>query len=848
MNKRIISLLLATVLLCLILPVQAEEAVLKITTLEEFLTFAENCRLDSYSENLQVLLECDIDLTGTDFAGIPIFSGSFQGNDHTVSGFTMTGEGSNRGLFRYLTPTAQVKDLKLQVQLQVEGGNLGAVAGVNRGSIENCHVSGEILGGEYVGGIAGSNAVTGSIEGCTVEGSLSGDHFIGGIAGENSGVIRTCENRAAINTTPQQNAVEITDITMDALLNTEAVNTVTDIGGIAGASSGVIRECENRGDVGYPQMGYNVGGIAGTQSGYLVQCSNYGSVQGRKEVGGIVGQLEPAMLMAYSTDTLQILEGQLGTMSATVGNAAANAQTGAGELTQQMDALQGQVDQAQDALDVLTGSEVPDPDALLAAQNSLADALGAMPGTLQGIVGSGQALTSGLSRDLSGLYSQIQAMEKTIGNAKENLGGSFVDASDEDIPEDLTGKIESCVNSGAVLADLNVGGIAGAVSVETDMDTLEDWDQSGTRSLNFQSKLRAVILSCENRGTVTGKKQYAGGIVGRQSLGLVRQCVNTGRLDSAEATFVGGIAGESLGYLRNNHAKCEILADSSAGGIAGSGAVVTDCISMVRISGAREKVGAVLGEPGQEGSVAGNTYLVIDRDLGAVDGISYAGQAEPVALADLLAAEDVPELFKTVTVRFLFEDGTETTVSLVPGGSLTPEQIPQLPEKSGFTGGFGGLTETENILFDMTLQAEYTPHRTVIQSEGERPQVLVEGSFTDGAQVTVEKSDRVPSLSWGQTHLRTVTVRSPEGGSRLRLLSPEESDLLVLVYENGTWQEIACRQEGSYLVFDLQGTEMTVAVVRAADYGFLYYVLAGVLLAAAVVTVLLIRKHKKKEQ
>ena len=67
----------------------------------------------------------------------------------------------------------------------------------------------------------------------------------------------------------------------------------TDIGGIAGFSNGVIQSCKNVGNVGYEHMGYNVGGIVGRQSGYLDGCKNTGIVNGRKDVGGIAGQLEP---------------------------------------------------------------------------------------------------------------------------------------------------------------------------------------------------------------------------------------------------------------------------------------------------------------------------------------------------------------------------------------------------------------------------------------------------------------------------------------------------------------------------------------------------------------------------
>ena len=96
--KRISALLLC-LLLVLSLPVTAlaEEAkdtdeaaaaeegtTLRILRQKQFLDFTENCRLDSYSRNLSVVLLTDIDLTGVDFAGIPIFCGNGPGNMGTM--------------------------------------------------------------------------------------------------------------------------------------------------------------------------------------------------------------------------------------------------------------------------------------------------------------------------------------------------------------------------------------------------------------------------------------------------------------------------------------------------------------------------------------------------------------------------------------------------------------------------------------------------------------------------------------------------------------------------------------------------------------------------------------------
>lgn len=115
-----------------------------------------------------------------------------------------------QGLFRHLTAVAVVKDLTVTGTVTPGGSKscVGAIAGRNDGQILRCIFSGTVVGGDYIGGIAGSNRLTGLIENCHVDGAIYGNHFVGGIAGENTGVIRSCSNNALINTTPQQNSID----------------------------------------------------------------------------------------------------------------------------------------------------------------------------------------------------------------------------------------------------------------------------------------------------------------------------------------------------------------------------------------------------------------------------------------------------------------------------------------------------------------------------------------------------------------------------------------------------------------------------------------------------------------
>ena len=883
MNKKRQILRAATLCLCLILsmcfPVQADEEqvseqkqTLKITTTEEFLIFAENCRLDSYSENLVVLLETDVDLTDTGFAGIPIFSGTMQGGNHRITGLMITGEGSNRGLFRYLTQTATVKDLVVYGEVSPGGSRsfVGGLAGSNAGTIENCTFSGAVSGSGSVGGLVGINGVTGVIGNCTVTGNVQADHFAGGIAGENYGVIRHSVNEAQVNTTAQQNNVEISDITMDTLTNAEAANTVTDIGGISGVNGGVIRDSENKGNVGYRQMGYNVGGIAGSNTGYITGCSNYAQISGRKEVGGIAGQMEPVTQINFTEDALQQLREQMNDLSALTNRAAANAQGGAAELTGQLDDLEEQIDSAANALEQLipgNGATLPDVDSILAAQNALSSAMHAMNGTMNEIAATTRGTATTLSKDMQAVAGQMNEMGQTLQGASEYLGASITDVSDMDTETDITGKISGCANYGAVLADLNAGGIAGAMSLENDLDPEDDLQISGDSSLNFETLLRAVVRNCENHAVITARKQCAGGIVGWQALGLVRDCTNSGRVDGQEADYVGGIVGRSSGYIRTSSVKCEIDGRVHVGGIAGSGNIVSDCRSMVRISG-REKLGAILGAVQDAGAektdVANNVYLPIGNDMGGIDGISYSGQAQPLAREAFLAQEGLADLFNSVTVSFVYEDGSMKTVLLKPGDTLKISEIPDVPEKAGYVGEWAGLEEAEltDVSFDMVFTVRYTANTTTIQStqlrEDGRAVLLAQGEFLAGQTLTIQALNVLPQPLPEKTgeQIDGWSLQQPTGQkvTQLRYCLPngyEESQVQMLVYSpaNG-WRMAETSVNGRYLVFPVDGDVQAICLVEKTGSipAVLFAGVSVIAVAAALILGSVAARRKKAKQ
>ena len=264
---------------------------------------------------------------------------------------------------------------------------------------------------------------------------------------------------------------------------------------------------------------------------------------------------------------------------------------------------------------------------------------------------------------------------------------------------------------------------------------------------------------------------------------------------------------------------------------------------------------------------------MLEEDPGAIDGISYAGCGESLSQQQFLNLEGLPSIFRWVTVRFLFEDGTEETRRIQQGKELAAEKIPELPEKPGYTAEWEGL-ETLAPVFDTVVRAVYTPYRTVIASTNQRtdgrPVLLAEGSFPPDAEVTVEASELLPeqsrNLVWKAgsitvtaseavskaTVLEALRFTVPEDCGQVvyRYLPPEgtgENPVLLVRQEDGSWAQAQTTRSGSYLVFDAVGTE-TVIVLTQEQTGAPWWAFAvggAVLILAALAICLVIRKKKR---
>ena len=1127
----------------------AEEETIYISNKAELMEFAKSCSLDSWSRGKSFVLSADISLDGEAFKPIPSFSGTFDGQGHTISGLNIDGAYSPAGLFSEVCLGATIKNLTVigAVDPSGDGGKVGGIAGDNSGTIESCRFKGTVIGKSDVGGIAGINRLEGTIKNSYAEGEIIGESRVGGIAGSNDGLISGAENTAKVNTVSITPSLSLDKLNLSLTLDVNKLpsingTTTTDIGGIAGYSVGMLLGCKNFGEIGYAHIGYNVGGIAGRSCGHLANNENHGHIFGRKDVGGIVGQMEPYITYDLSEDLLARLKGELDTLNGLVDEAASAADGALPTISGRVDKILTHLEDATESLEIIMNgvgdygdglttevnrasevlsetikllSDVTEPlpelsEILYNSLSSLKDAIASLDkvstlsrDTLKNmqlamermekamhILGDSlNKIESGISAledaviikdqdkvneailnildgltDASGALSEFsaamngmadaydqddpdwtaffthfrematainsmseamgkisegfntlrdnasldfnkikeaasfisegldlmiesiehierasndivsamvclrelsEAMDVTIGHIEKSISylsdamlvlrdiateanelitylkgvdpiqlpspsedikieagelfvsvrameqelkllnlditslsdelidilseinscterisdtvtdmiygmndGDFVhdDVSEEEIGEITYGKLFSSHNFGSICADINVGGIAGAIGVEYALDPEDDMSPELSVTEKKHYKLKAVIHASINYGSVTAKYDAVGGVVGKMDFGTLYNCEAYSHIESESGDYVGGVAGIGAGLISTSYAKCSLAGGKYVGGILGSGvsedrdgdsSMVRGCYSMVVIERFEQYAGAIAGA--NIGEYADNYF--VSSTLAGIDRVSYQDKAAPITYEELAKRRYIPAGFHTFKIDFIVDGEIIKSVEHGFGESFTSDVFPEIPEKEGHF-GYWDTTELENLTFDTVVRAVYKPYVTAIGSGSKREDgkeiFLVSGKFTDKDAATLTKNPLPESISGLSGKLFTSyeiiecwTLSIPEDKSERHNIHflPNEDRVTLYLYENGEWRKIDSEELGSYLTFDTENDEVKIAVVKKSPKILAIVLLSiGILLLALAIVMSIIFKRKDKAQ
>ena len=233
------------------------------------------------------------------FNGEHRFDGVFDGNGYTISNLYINDKnGSNLGLFGYVTPTTKktsVKNLKMASVQIVGKTDIAAVC------------------------TSGYNATFENIE--VISGSIAGLSDIYGISGCR-GSAKNCINRADV-TASRYNVAGVISTIQDEASNCSNYGKITTgtgwAGGIAGGSDGftTIQNCANYGEIHVTgtvnSTDYAVGGLLGYPWNIEISnCANFGNIYLTEQsefVGVIVGTVQLKKASGILANTCEIYVG-----------------------------------------------------------------------------------------------------------------------------------------------------------------------------------------------------------------------------------------------------------------------------------------------------------------------------------------------------------------------------------------------------------------------------------------------------------------------------------------------------------------------------------------------------------
>lgn len=870
LKKRIIPaglsliLIIMTVISIMPINVSAEDSlnVIEISRVNELIEFANKCKYDSYSKDKIVKLTADIDVSGSDFKGISYFAGTFDGGSHIISGFNVDYKGSDFGFFRYIAESGFITNLNISGSINVTGSqeNIGGIAGVNKGVINESSFSGKVNASTATGAIAGYNHENAKIVSCTSDADILATNQTGGIAGVNDGLISSCTSKSRVNTQELDTTLDIGGVDVGTLNLTQNVIDRNDMGGIAGESTGIISDCVNYGKIGFAHTGYNVGGIAGKQSGKVITCSNEGEIYGRKDVGGIVGQAEPDIESEYLNDrvddvqsSIDIINSTLNNMSSSMNNASSDVKSYTENIIDQYKEL---LDKLQDKLNGNNDNDEKIEDFVDDISKDIENSTVA-----DDIHGVADTVDSEI-RTIADSIERISAQIKNIGNTVTET--MDVVTSDDDYIEDISsadsaqnsdGVIAKSVNRGAVHGDINAGGIAGTMNVEYDVDPEYDLDITETTNVRLRSTVSDVVIYCINYGEVNSKKDCAGGVVGLQELGLVYGSEGYGTVKSETGNYAGGIAGNSASAITDSYSLCNVESEDYTGGICGKGYTMQNCISIPAILGDGEAKGSLAGIIESDGEVSTNIF--VNDIYGGIDDINYSGKADSASYEAVMAMENIPDGFHRVTLVFKADGNVIDTKNIAYNANLGVSELPAILDKDGYYAQWPENIVSKPILQNTVVEAEY--HVWIesvagdIASQNDKPLFIAEGKFYDDNKITLSKCD-TDNLSGDIEYSYAWKMRGTDvkdkGTKTCHFYIKNTSGSSEVWYRDNAdsgWVKADAKEHGSYMTAEIP-YEADFAVIHKESSNMIYYICGGAAACIIVLAVIIIKKRKKRNK
>lgn len=640
-------------------PAKNGQGVYLISSPDELMWFDKNAkRTDSAKLLADITINEDVsgsDATSQKYKWTPIgtdsskYTGTFDGNGHTISGLYINSTAANTGMFGRIGSSAVVKNLTLADSVIRSTKNYtGAITGYidDAASVTNCHTknSVQVSAAVYTGGITGYQDDTSTLTRCSNAAEVTGANNVGGISGYNW----------------SKSSASLTDS-----YNRGSVNGSNLVGGICAQIyiGGTVSDVYNLGTVqatgtaGTP----TAGGITGVfRWGTIKSAYNAGIVKATAK-GGVAGRLEASsssrtVQNVFYSDEYEAVGNLNG---CTIQNGTATAKTSDGLKALTSEDLGGGF--AADTNGINSGYPV------LAWQNGTAksddpekddngwqgEAAKDAPQQKDGVYQIGTPAELAWFAEKAAQYSTdlkavLTADLDLNNNVWTGIGGQTADTGFAGTLDGAGHTIKNLYlkngkglipyNKGTVknltLAGILKGGDETAALTGTNAGTLEEITSNVTvtggnkiAGIAGNNTKDGVIKDCHNTGAVTGES-YAAGIVAYNE-GSVTGCSNTAVI-TAGSTFAGGIAAANTNAVKSEAANVSKSANSGhvivsssaerayAGGVVGwNNASVSSLYNTGNVVSRGGYVGGCLG-CNTTGSTAKSLY-----NLGDVAG-SYA--------------------------------------------------------------------------------------------------------------------------------------------------------------------------------------------------------------------------------
>lgn len=665
------------------------------------------------------------------------FSGTFDGNGHTIVGLQ-----ANGGLFGKLGSGAVVKNINIASSVftgKAAGDSVGAVAAENNGG-EISGISGygnTVKGsGGYIGGLVGKNygSITDSDDQSTI--IAGADTVAGGIAGMNGG--------------------------------TGAGGTISNIDNVQSNSA------VTTGELGEGQFASNLGGIVGKNERFFTYNLNNVSAHGvtgktgtTKTSGGIVGTNEGRISNAYNESIIHGSENIGGIAGSNAGS-------------------QATLENIANAVEIIGDAGSQNIGGLVGMQDHATTNQGRNTGAITGCTNVGGMVGYNTADSyLNNLENSPQATITGITNV-----GGIAGVNEGEISADNQLNL---VNSGKIYGWKNVGGIAGKNSGKIDnvnsninlyvIDEATRNALKGTAGIDANAQFFGgvtgenvgIITNATNRARVdAAQASYVGGIVGRNTSegNKVGQLLGMGNSNEGFVigkNYVGGVIGknevaitgtaeQSVGIVNSGTV---IALAGGAGGIIGENSANITHVIMTNegevhgsasAPGSKEEngTGGIIGVNAIGANISNSSLM--NRVNGNVSGVANVGGIIGINHGVITGGRDADDnyyqhqIYNNGTIQAGSYDAESGTITAIAGkniGGLLGNNSGKLTAgyntgvvKAEQSSNVGGITGANSGTLDQVFNSVVTVTKTATGETDAAGSKLYNYTYTDGGAIS----------------------------------------------------------------------------------------------------------------